>query len=378
MSVLIPILMFLAAAIIAFALLSIARRKNVDIIVRSRRTPPACSGLRHIFFCVADHFEPLWNGADPSTAMRRIDTWVERYPQQFAGIRDRGGHAPKHTFFYPAEQYEPGYIDRLARLVQGGWGDIEVHLHHDNDTAEGLRDTLVSFRDALHMRHGLLRRDREGIRYGFIHGNWALDDSGAGGRYCGVKNEPALLRETGCFADFTYPSAPHATQPPIINRIYYPAGEKESGKSHHRGTDAVRGREPAGDLLLITGPLAINWRARRRLLFPAIENGDITGLNPPTRDRVDIWISTAVGVVEWPRWIFVKVHTHGAQERNMDLLLGDETLAMHEYLLSRYNDGERYVLHYVTAWEMFQCVRALEMNDSEAIGRIEAFEYPHD
>lgn len=371
---------FLTVALIAAVALAVAlsralKRKNVDIILRGRRKPPRFDGIRHIFFCVADHFEPLWNSADAGTGRSRIERWVKRYPVRYAALRDGGGRPPQHTFFYPAEQYRPEHIDLLAGLVRGGWGDVEIHLHHDGDTAQGLRQKIVSFRDSLHDRHGLLRSDGTGVRYGFIHGNWALDDSGAGGRHCGVRNELSILSETGCYADFTYPSAPHRTQPPVINRLYYAAGDPGRGRSHHRGVDAAYRTDPAKDLLLVTGPLAINWRKRRKLIFPAIENGDITGLNPPDRGRIDLWVSTSVGVRDWPGWIFIKTHTHGAKESNAGVLLGDEMIAAHDYLLTHYNDGVRYVLHYVTAWELFQCVRAVETGDTERMRRIESFDY---
>ena len=38
-------------------------------------------------------------------------------------------------------------------------------------------------------------------RFGFIHGNWCLDNSRADGRWCGLNNELILLRELGCYAD---------------------------------------------------------------------------------------------------------------------------------------------------------------------------------
>jgi hypothetical protein len=47
-----------------------------------------------------------------------------------------------------------------------------VHLHHDQDTADGLREKLASFTEKHQKQHGLLTKDEEGrIRYGFIHGD---------------------------------------------------------------------------------------------------------------------------------------------------------------------------------------------------------------
>jgi len=213
------------------------------------------------------------------------------------------------------------------------------------------------------------------IEYGFIHGMWALDDSAGGGRRCGVKDEITILRETGCYADFTFPSAPDLTQPPIINRIYYATDDPVRAKSHHHGVDAEFGTPGKGDLLLINGPLAINWRPERRMLLPALENGDITKRNPPTPDRVDLWIRLGISVKGWPNWTFVKVYTHGCQEKNYGLLLSEKINPLYERLLEKFNDGEQYILHFVTARELYLCVKALESGDKQWIGRIEGFDY---
>jgi hypothetical protein len=112
--------------------------------------------------------------------------------------------------------------------------------------------------------------------------------------------------------------------------------------------------------------------------LPAIENGDLTGLNPPAPDRVDAWVRAGISVAGWPRWVFVKAYTHGAQEGNAQRLLGDgpgSLASLFADLLARYDDGERYVLHFSTPWEVFRAVRALEADDREAVAAIERFEY---
>ena len=48
---------------------------------------------------------------------------------------------------------------------------------------------------------------------------------------------------------------------------------------------------------------------------------------------------------------------------------------MYEYLLTKYNDGMRYITHFVSAREMYHCVKALEQADEEKIRRIENFDY---
>lgn len=44
----------------------------------------------------------------------------------------------------------------------------------------------------------------------------------------------------------------------------------------------------------------------------------------------------------------------------MDTLLGDAADRMHRHLEQNYNDGKRYVLHYVTAREVYNIIKAAE------------------
>ena len=44
----------------------------------------------------------------------------------------------------------------------------------------------------------------------------------------------------------------------------------------------------------------------------------------------------------------------------MDTLLGQAMHDMHSYLEQTYNDGRRYVLHYVTARETYNIIKAAE------------------
>jgi len=120
------------------------------------------------------------------------------------------------------------------------------------------------------------------------------------------------------------------------------------------------GGSPSGDLMIVQGPLALNWRNRRFGIIPRIENSDIRRSCPPSAQRVDDWIRTGIHVQGRPEWVFVKIHTHGTQEGDMDTLLGPQMDAMHTYLESAYNDGERYVLHYVTAREVYNIIKAAE------------------
>lgn len=316
----------------------------------------------HIFVCVADHYEPKRGGAARHVQRERVERWRSGYPLLAEGLADSIGRPPRHSFFYPAEEYEPEYLDALAELCRQGFGEVEVHLHHDNDTSDHLRATLIEFKEKLYHRHGLLGKNAAGtITYGFIHGNWALDNSRGDGRLCGVNDELTVLRETGCYADFTMPSAPSDCQTSTINSIYYACDDRRRPKSHDRGQPAGVGVQPPEEsLLMIQGPLALDWSSRKWGLFPRLENGALHQARPPTADRLRLWLRAGVAVAGQPRWRFIKLHTHGAHEPNATMLLGEPMLRFHESLAELACRHEAFKFYYVTAREMADLVHQAE------------------
>lgn len=319
------------------------------------------NGPKHIMFCVADHFEPAWNKPLYEIEAGRVDRWLSEYPGLASEFTDADGRHPQHTFFYPAEEYRVEHLNKIAYLCSKGFGEVEVHLHHHNDTSNGFRRKIVQCKDRF-VKHGLLSRDgRTGdVKFAFIHGNWALDNSRNDDRWCGVNDEINLLGELGCYADFTLPSAPDASQTRKTNSVYYAKDDPLKPKSHDTGVDVEVGKRPSGAIMLVQGPLTLNWRKRKYGIFPRIENSELSHNNPPTHDRVDLWIKERIHVRGSPEWIFVKVYTHGAQEANSDMFFGGAVRDMHRYLGKKYNDGKAYMLHYVTAREMFNIIKAAE------------------
>ena len=341
-------------------------KKNIHIwlfsYVRRRKEKPEAGEPVHILFAYCDHYEPRWRQATLEEERSRVDRWVSDYPELVAGHKDADGCFPKHSFFYPEEEYRQEHLDKVAQLCKQGYGEIEIHLHHDDDTAEGLTEKLTGFLKTLDENHQAIPKDPESgeYRWAFIHGNWALDNSRKDGKWCGVNNELKVLADCGCYADFTLPSAPSDTQTSKINSIYWATGQDGKSKSHNTGQDLVAGKTGSGDLMIIQGPLCLNWNSRKFGLIPRIENSDIRYTSPPNRNRVDLWVDCAIQVKEQPQWRFIKIHTHGTQETDMDTLLGAPTNDMFEYLETKYNDGENYVLHYVTAREMYNIALAAE------------------
>jgi hypothetical protein len=314
-------------------------------------------GLRHLLFAFCDHYEPLWKQPGGEIGAARVRAWREQYPVLADQFRDADGRRPRHSFFFPGEEYDPGYLQPLAELARAGLGEVELHLHHDADTENGLRERIAHYL-SLFAQHGHLTRTQGQPRYAFIHGNWCLANARRDGRWCGVDRELPLLFDTGCYADFTFPAAPDESQPGIVNQIYWPEGNLLRARPYEQGRRAAVGHQYLDRILMIEGPLALARRPGR--LSVRIENAAVTADDPASPERVQTWVEQDIHVEGRPDWVFVKVHTHGAPEKQAASLLGAGGRALHQ-ALARYNDGKRWALHYVTAREMYNvAVAAME------------------
>lgn len=348
-----------------------------------QRIEPLPGGMKDVMICVCDHFEPS-HQADKSEALKRLARWRDEFPRVTREFRDFDGVSPRHTYFYPIEQNEPDLLKGLQEVVHATKGEIEVHLHHDQDTPRRFCEKMQQGIDEF-CEMDFLSSDPAGrTRFGFVHGDWALDNSHPLGRHCGVNNELKFLRDLGCYADFTMPSAPDPTQTRTINRIYY-ALDSQDSKSHDLGVAArVIGSGPMeeddgeprfGDLLMVQGPLGLNWKWRKHGILPRLENADLTQANPPTALRMALWTELHVHVLDRPEWVFIKLHSHGAPPPNSDVFLGDPYRRFHEHLAERYSPDHGWRLHYVTAREMVNIVHAAEDGHAGDAGQYRDYRY---
>jgi hypothetical protein len=314
---------------------------------------------KHVYFCICDHFEPYWNGADRTTARKRIQHWLDEYPKIADKYRDSEGNILKYSFFYPEEEYFEQDMNALAGLCHAGYGEVEIHLHHDNDTSDNLRRTLVDYKHRLHEKHGLLSVDKNTgeIVYGFIHGNWSLCNSRSDGRWCGVNDEINVLLETGCYADFTLPSAPSDTQTRKLNSIYYAVDIPGKPKSHDWGVDAKVGKREEG-LLMVQGPLGLNWHNRKYGIFPRIENSGLYSNSPPSPLRVKLWLKSGVSVQGASDHVFVKLYTHGAQDHVMKMLFDEGFIAFFD-AVKNLEHSQNITTHFVSARELANTIKTL-------------------
>lgn len=314
-----------------------------DLIHNSAVNKPEISGLNHILFVFVDHYEPGYKGK----GVVNNRNWLNQYRELADRHRDSYGRKPQHSWFYPYDHRNGGVMSDLARAVYDGYGEVEFHWHHGNDTNDTFRPKLAEALRWFNTYGAMVSADGK-VSFGFIHGNWALDNSGKK-EHCGVNRELDILRQGGCYADFTFPALGNAAQPPKINSIYY-ARDDDQSKSYASGIDAVVGRRNNG-FMIFEGPLG--FRPTKQLF----ECGAIERDYEASPARVDDWIGKGIGVKGRPEWIFVKIYTHGIQGRKEFFSL--ETDNMFTYLESKYGRG-KYRLHYVTAREAYNIVRAAE------------------
>jgi len=317
---------------------------------------------RHIMLCFVDHYEPFNGNVNLEKAIQRVEAWKIGYPQMANKFVDADGKHPQHTWFYPPH-LDHRFLEDLVNLCKQGYGEVEMHLHHNHmdpfpDTSETLKDKIRQcIKD--YGKYGIFCLPDGRKAFAFIHGDWSLDNSG-GAKLCGVNNEIKILKEMGCFADFTFPSI-NQCQPRMVNTLYYCKDDPSRPKSYDKGIEVKIGLPPKDvDLLMVTGPIGLRLKKWRfRIPVPAIES-DALEIIPPKPERIDFWIDRKIRVKGQDNWIFTKVHTHGAAEYNHDLNLGVGAQGMYDYLLQKYNDGREFILHFVTAREMYNIIKAAE------------------
>lgn len=301
-----------------------------------------------------DHFEPARRFGD-AAAIETVRSWCAEYENMVRGHRDADGRPPQHTWFYRAEYPNSGCMQTLSDSVFRGYGEVEFHLHHGHDTHETMLATLRHGLDWFN-RFGAMRtaEARPRQRYGYIAGNSALDNGAGDDSLSGCPTELRALRDTGCYADFTFPSLGSPAQPRMTNCIYY-ASENGQPKSYDCGTPVEVGKPAQGDLMIFQGPAAIDWRNG------CFEDASVENTSPPHPRRLASWLSGNVHVPGRPEWIFIKIQTHAMQNRASFLSPENEALLR---AMETWWNRPPFRLHYVTAREAYNIVKAAESGKS--------------
>ncbi len=316
------------------------------------------SSLTDIIFVVVDHWEPGGN-------QEYVNAWMSGYRELADRHIDGDGRKLQHTWYYPIEQFRPDEIDSLVRLCCEGYGDIEVHLHHADDDSHSLRRILADGLDSLQAHGALVSADGQD-HWSFIHGNWALDNSRLenGVNYCGVNDEITILLELGCYSDATFPSLGQTAQPSWVNKLYYATDDPQQPKSYDTGVLSAVGLETGADqLLIMSGPMMIDWCDWRFVTHPVLDDGNLYNEIPTSLHRFEVWLRAGIHVVGRPDWVFVRPFTHGASlgyEGLYENVLGCNIDSMLTAIETLYNDGKKFRLHYMTAREAYNVIKAAE------------------
>lgn len=326
-----------------------------------RRRFTTISSPVHVLFCMVDHFEPGTGGVSPEVERERMDQLLRGYPELADRHRDSAGNVPKRSWFFPPHYHRRGNLRDLVGLCERGYGEVELHLHHGKstpDTEENLEKTIrLCLED--YSRFGVFGTQNGEKRYGFIHGDWALANSRKDGECCGVDNELDVLLRTGCYADFTLPTATMESNPDQINSIYYAKTDLTQRIPYNRGVPVRKGRPPAEGLMLVQGPLH-PWFVRPSPLGLRAFTDAMARDKPAPPRKVDTWVQTWIHVEGKPDWVIIKVSTHGAVDSGV--VLGETMSSTLRYFETKYNNGP-FQLHYVTARELFNMIKAAEAGE---------------
>jgi hypothetical protein len=303
----------------------------------------------HVVFLVVDHFEP--SKKEGALGVERVQHWCDAYEKIAGHHTDSDGVFPQHSWFYRYDYPNFDCIRILSRSVFNGFGEVEFHLHHGFDTVETFRQKLEDGVQWFNQAGAMVTAEKSPCRrFAYIAGNWALDNGRRNPAMSGVNTELELLKEAGCYADFTFPAFGTIAQPQKTNAIYY-AKDTPRPKSYNTGRDVKAGGDEYGDLMIFQGPLYVDWRSKN------IEYASFEDFTPYYRQRIDYWMNANIHVLGRPEWIFIKLHTHGMQSRKT--FLSRQLDEMCTQLEERFCSPP-YKLHYVSAREAYNIVKAAE------------------
>jgi hypothetical protein len=152
-------LLLILAAAVAVAI----RARNMQYLAvaatSGAKAPRVTDKPVHVMFCFVDHFEPAWGKVDLATQRARVDRWCLDY-RKLADAHHRCRRtATAAQLLLSRRGISRRASEKLASLCADGYGEIEIHLHHDDDTPENFKLTIDRFNKLLHERHNALPRD---------------------------------------------------------------------------------------------------------------------------------------------------------------------------------------------------------------------------
>jgi hypothetical protein len=217
---------------------------------------------------------------------------------------------------------------------------------------------VEEFRDVLFHHHGFLRKgDDEKIAYGFSHGLSSLyEHATSKNPTSDLSDRIQILIDTGCFADFSFLTK--KTCKKIISSF--------SSSVQPQNTDSTQSRASLfpkewtiKNLLTIQDPVILKWNPQIWRIFPFFENGEISASKKFLPFRANLWLQNCIGINADVPHLFLKLHTSGGQDQNIRYLLGENGLHLLWNFMEKICTRHNFVLHYVSAWEMYRTINAI-------------------
>lgn len=294
----------------------------------------------HIIYMHADHFEP--GSCSLDICNERLKIWTNDlkklkikpslfvFPSLLMDYRD-GKIITRPSSLTPT-------IIKYLKPMENNGADINLHIHHERWTTSSvttepwitlLREKKVTDEQMLITHIIDVKKVFEDVgidmtSWGFVHGMWGLNASDT--RVCNIENEIIILKEYGCFGDFTFPAGrPRCTPdmsgifsvPNRIGKKIYNAGFKlKKGKNILQEQKNFLIFYPTESYFYISlDGLLIN-RGKSAYYYGSILKPDTFGENGKTigalcpEDSLEIiqeWILSSMII---DRTLIIKTHSH--------------------------------------------------------------------
>ncbi len=268
---------------------------------------------------------------------------------------DCTGRHFRYTFACPVYDWSASDMACLTEYCRAGLGEIELLLPSVCPDSDNLRRLLTRSVSSLEQSSFVIVRSSER----------SSERKASPDR----KAELLLLRDFGCYADFSFPDPASSLQPSRINTVTSVSHQADSDNPYKDAASIKSGAVSYGDLFVIDGPMIIDWTNWCGLFNPSVEFGRLSYYSPPDTTRIERWIRADVHVDGQPNWVFVKLilSDHFLAGSSSELLESlDHTL---DCLERRLAEGDEYRLHYVTAREMYNIARAAEAGKTSPVAR---------
>ncbi len=256
------------------------------------------------------------------------------------------------TFMFGVPNPDPSALSILSEYCRAGLGEIECLLPCDISSLEDFREQLPRIVEVLHT-YGWARTADSQVRFAVLRNQFECVSADAD-----YRSQIRTLHDLGCYVDLTFPCVGSSCQPGKVNSICLVSSGADD--PFGEACDLRAGEISSGDLLLVSGPFLIDWTDWRLKYRPFAESGRLTPAALPDRTRAQSWLRARVHVTGQPNWIFVKLIIDDVVDADAARTICGGLHEAFESLEESCSITVTSRLHFVTAREMYNIIRAAE------------------